>query len=570
MARKSRKTQSAEQAIPQTNQDYVNEESIRLPTAAYIRLSSENNGHETDETIQTQMALVHRFIREHSELELMDTYVDNGYSGTDFARPEFERMMEDVRRGRIQCIVVKDLSRFGRDYLETGHYLETILPRLNVRFIAVTDDFDSTRKEDMESLELPIKNMINSFYAKDISNKLLSCYQQKKQRGELFGTFPPYGLALSEDRKKYIPDEEVKAYVRAIFLWRLMGVNKHEITRRLTLLNAPTPRQRQRILSGNATEEENGKGEWLCNAVSRILKNRAYVGDVVLGKSKRVPGSSSRKSRVFTTEEEQKVVANSHEAIILRKDFEEVQELEKINQKERKEALERSEEDRKRMKDSLQGLVYCAECGSRMIFERKGHYGDDMTYNVYNCKSGRHVCPCSGKPVQEKLLKILVMDQIQVFVREVCGYKQELQRLMGDGAEGGGLTASRREIADIKKKIAQTEERKVSLYEDLVGGLLDQEEYRSMREHYIREAQILTEKLHNAQRTKREVDRKIRRYMELSGRLEPYMERQKFDEDLVHDLVERIEVSKNRKVTVKMKFQDAYEEIIKLTEEGAQ
>lgn len=570
MARKSRKTQNTEQMIPQINQEHAAEGIMRLPTAAYVRLSSENSGHETDDTIQTQMALVHHFIREHPELELADTYVDNGYSGTDFVRPEFERMMEDVRRGKIQCIVVKDLSRFGRDYLETGHYLETILPRMNVRFIAITDDFDSMRKEDMESLELPIKNMINSFYAKDISNKLLSCYQQKKQRGELFGTFPPYGLALAEDRKKYIPDEETKAYVRAIFLWRLMGVSKHEIIRRLMLLDAPTPRQRQRALSGNPTEQENDKGEWLCNAVSRILKNRAYAGDVVLGKSKRTPGSSSRKSRVFTTEEEQKVVANSHEAIILRKDFDEVQVLERMNKQEREKALERSEEDRKRMKDSLRGLVYCAECGSRMTFERRGHYVDDMTYNVYHCKTGKHICPCSEKPVQEKLLKILVMDQIQVFVREVCGYKQELQKLTGTGTGYGGLNASEREVVDIKRRIEQTEERKVSLYEDLAAGLLDQEEYRSMREHYIREAQILKEKLNDAQRSKREMERKICKYMELSGRLETHMNRQEFDEDLVHELVERIEVSRNGKVTVKMKFQDAYEEIVKLSEEGAQ
>ena len=189
MARKSRKNQ----VLPESVQVQATEKTARqlLATAAYVRLSVENSGNSTDDTLQTQIKLVHNFIANHPDLKLADTYIDNGFTGTNFDRPEFERLMQDVKLGKIQCVVVKDLSRFGRDYLETGHYLETIFPRLNVRFIAVTDDFDSFRPGDVESLATPIKNLVNSLYAKDISNKLRAVNANKRKRGQPRGSFPP-------------------------------------------------------------------------------------------------------------------------------------------------------------------------------------------------------------------------------------------------------------------------------------------------------------------------------------------------------------------------------------------
>ena len=158
MARKSRRNKNVEAA---SNQIIENCENL-IDTGAYIRLSVENGGNETDETLVVQQMLVEKFIEEHPDLKLAGTYIDNGFSGTNFERPGFLKLMEDVRSGKIQCIVVKDLSRFGRDYLETGYYLETILTRLNVRFIAITDDYDSSRKEDRENISVPLKNMVNA------------------------------------------------------------------------------------------------------------------------------------------------------------------------------------------------------------------------------------------------------------------------------------------------------------------------------------------------------------------------------------------------------------------------
>lgn len=178
MARKSRRNKNVEAV---SNQIIENCENL-IDTGAYIRLSVENGGNETDETLVVQQMLVEKFIEEHPDLKLAGTYIDNGFSGTNFERPGFLKLMEDVRSGKIQCIVVKDLSRFGRDYLETGYYLETILPRLNVRFIAITDDYDSSRKEDRENISVPLKNMVNAMYAKDMSKKILAAKDAQRKR----------------------------------------------------------------------------------------------------------------------------------------------------------------------------------------------------------------------------------------------------------------------------------------------------------------------------------------------------------------------------------------------------
>lgn len=230
MARKSRKNRNVESNI----QTVVKKENL-LDTAAYIRLSVENGGNETDETLVVQQMLVERFIEEHPDLRLEEVYIDNGFTGTNFERPGFMRLMEDVRSGKVQCIVVKDLSRFGRDYLETGYYLETILPKLNVRFIAITDDYDSSRKEDRENISVPIKNMVNAMYAKDMSKKILEAKEAQKRNGNITLSKVAFGYVRSEDKTRQVVDETVASVVRMIFQWTLLGVNKREIADRLGL-----------------------------------------------------------------------------------------------------------------------------------------------------------------------------------------------------------------------------------------------------------------------------------------------------------------------------------------------
>ena len=268
MARKSRKNRNVESNI----QTVVKKENL-LDTAAYIRLSVENGGNETDETLVVQQMLVERFIEEHPDLRLEEVYIDNGFTGTNFERPGFMRLMEDVRSGKVQCIVVKDLSRFGRDYLETGYYLETILPKLNVRFIAITDDYDSSRKEDRENISVPIKNMVNAMYAKDMSKKILAAKEAQKRNGNITLSKVAFGYVRSEDKTRQVVDETVGPVVRMIFQWTLLGVSKREIADRLNLLELRHPDRRKRKIARVPLEETKWNGG---NCQKNIRKSNLY------------------------------------------------------------------------------------------------------------------------------------------------------------------------------------------------------------------------------------------------------------------------------------------------------
>lgn len=276
MARKSRKNIMPQSAAPEIR---ISEEVNLLRTAAYARLSSENSGHETEDTLNTQILQIHNYIKEHPELTLTDTYVDNGFTGTNFDRPEFERMMQDVRTGKIQCIVVKDLSRFGRDYIETGNYLETIFPMLHIRFIAINDDFDNIRQSDVDSLAVPIKNMVNSLYAKDISKKIGLIYQMRREKGIPTSWCVPYGYRMNEQKSQYEVADEAK-YVKLIYQWYLMGLSTNEIARRLEFLEVPRPNEHlnRRLHEGHDTTFN----KWHSSSVLRILDlvNNMYSRDI--------------------------------------------------------------------------------------------------------------------------------------------------------------------------------------------------------------------------------------------------------------------------------------------------
>ena len=359
MARKSRKNLNVVKAIEKYKElEPQNAEAAdvlcpdALATAAYIRLSVENNGQETDDSLKTQIALVESFICKHNDLYLLDTYVDNGFSGTKFDRPEFVRMMDDVKTGRIQCVVVKDLSRFGRDYLETGYYIETIFPLLNVRFISITDQFDSTREEDRNSLSVPIKNIVNAMYAKDYSRKQEAFREMCKKTGRVMDINAPYGYRMAKETKRLEIDQSVAPYVRMIFAWALAGVPRLEIARRMEIVGAPTP-----------AKHDNWKVEnkWEDSTITHILYNPVYAGFHVMGKSKVSLYRDIRPRRL--SREEWVYFPDFHEPYITMDDYASLEAMIGTIRKDRTERLKIREEAREQMRDVFQGKVFCADCG---------------------------------------------------------------------------------------------------------------------------------------------------------------------------------------------------------------
>ena len=327
-------------------------------------------------TIQTQ--LVVSYIQAHEELELVETYVDNGYTGTKFDRPQFTRMMEDVKKGKIRCIVVKDLSRFGRDYLETGYYIDTLFPLLNVRFIAITDQFDSIRKEDRNNLVIPMKNMVNAMFAKDISRKQGAYHELRRKQGTVVPSSAPLGYQYSDEEHRLVIDKDVEIYIRMTFAWHFAGVSDSEIAKRMSFLGAPTYSVlKQRGKNGRIVPN------WSANTVKGILKNPTYAGFAVMGKSYKslyqgIPTQINRR-------EDWIMFPGVNEAYISAEDYYRIVERIDKNRNAKEKKMESTEAFRAQLPNCFQHKVICAKCGKRMVFKRKANsQGDiDTAYSYY-------------------------------------------------------------------------------------------------------------------------------------------------------------------------------------------
>lgn len=291
----------------------------------YVRLSMEDSGRPGADTIENQKELVRGYIEGQPDMELAGLYCDNGRTGTDFARPAFERMMEDVRAGTIDCIVVKDLSRFGRNYRETGNYLERIFPFLDVRFVAISDQFDTLNaRQRSDGYLIPLKNIINEAYSKDISKKVGSGYAVKQRKGEFTGTWAAYGYQkCARDPHKIEPNTETAPVVQDIFRKRILGMSCTQIARELNRQGIASP-SRYHYLRGDAKSERYACAKWSPKVVGDILKNEVYLGHMVQGRKRQ--SFSEGKRQQLLPQTKWTVVRNTHEPLIDEDTFQKVQE----------------------------------------------------------------------------------------------------------------------------------------------------------------------------------------------------------------------------------------------------
>ena len=563
MARKSRRAQNdtaVSTAVVANIQPRKKENLLR--TAAYGRLSVEN---ETDESLQTQMSMLYQFIDEHEDLQFEDSYSDNGYSGTNFDRPEFVRLMDDVRSGKIECIVVKDLSRFGRDYLETGYYIETLFPHLNVRFIAVTDEFDSIREEDRSSLAVPIKNMVNAMYAKDISKKICASREviKNKEDSMPMGT-APFGYDHSEDKKRFVLDEENAPTVRAIFAWSRLGVSVKEIGKRLDLIGAMTPGQSRNKKVG----KEIKPAEWRADTVYKILSHPGYVGDVCVGRIKQALYKAEKCHR--TSPDEWTVHQNAHEPLVTREDREQIMQTMKANNMKKYSETDYHKEQREKIQDQFSGMIHCAECGRNMYYVRYLH-----DYKTLKKTGGQYLCPqnggkaaCGGRVVHEDFLKIFIMDQIHLLIKGMCDRKKMLD--MVNTSQGGknALLSAQKKMLALQVKISETEERQHKLYEDYADGILDAEDYQNIKEQYVADAQRMQDELAGLEVKRKRLEKTIDDYSKIVKHLEQYLDNREFNPELVHELVERVSISNTDGYEITFKCEDVYKRVIEMMEGG--
>lgn len=448
-------------------------------TAIYLRLSKGDgdvDGIEKAESnsISNQRMIIDRYLAQHPEMKVIDTYIDDGYTGTNYKRPELKRMLYDIDEGRINCIVVKDLSRFGRERIETGNFISKVFKEKNVRFVAINDHYDSLTADGSEThLIMPIKALTNDNFSRDISLKVRSSFAVKKEAGEYIAPFAPYGYKKDPENVNHlIIDEPAAEIVRRIFARRIEGLSSNAIAEELNRAGVLTPAEYKRSCGDNYKKgRKPGKSTWCASQVIRILKNEMMIGNMVQGKSCLV--SYKVKKFIKKPKEEWDIIEGTHDPIISKADFEIVQSL-----------LERDIiQSRAGAGDNIfAGLVFCGDCGSTLVrrkFARKTGPVFHYICSKYNKGKG-----CSRHDILEEDLTGIVLESVNSMIRKLCRYDEFAKNLEQLHIPKDAVLAQDQEIKKLKEDLGKYGRLKQALYQDLQEGLINENQFDRYRKQY--------------------------------------------------------------------------------------
>ena len=505
--------------------------------ALYIRLSKEDESEGPSQSVQNQESLLREFVQQH-RLSVYDTYVDDGWSGTNFDRPDFQRMIGDIEARKVNMVITKDLSRLGRDYIMTGHYMERYFPEHRVRYISLLDGIDTGVDSTANDIT-PFRAIMNDMYAKDISKKIKSVKRDKQRKGQFIGGKPAYGYKMHPTEKnKIVIDEEVAPVVRRIFALALSGMSCRNIAIRLNQEGVPTP-----ATYANLPVARPGPytGLWSSERISEMLQNETYIGNMVQGRSVKISYKSKKCLRQAPAN--WVVVEGTHEPLVDGETFRKVQLL-----------VGSRKHTRSRTYDFLlKGLIFCHECGYPLaVLNRKNARGEDVLYFVcrtYQRFTKAGVCTCHS--IKEKT----VTDAVVAKVREVCQAclkPDELLPMAREAVENAGKGSGlKMELQDLQSRIDSLTAKLDRMYTDRLNGLLPEADFQRIFSRIKGEREQLEEKRKAlAFQQKSPVpseDRArelVQRFIETAGE----------SRELLVSLIERVELTEDKEVIIKFRF----------------
>ena len=564
MARTKRKVNPlaplAEQAAPQQR---------IYKAGGYARLSVEDSGKRDTDTIEAQRELIESYIAAQPDMRLCGLYCDNGRTGTNFQRPEFDRLMEDVRAGKINCIVVKDLSRFGRNYKETGNYLERIFPFLDVRFVAVNDHFDTlTAQRGSDGYIIPLKNIINEAYSRDISRKVSSALAVKQKAGEFIGSWAAYGYRkCANDKHRIEPDPVTAPIVREIFSWRRGGMSYNKIAKRLNDEKVPTPAQyRHQIGEIRTNRYENSR--WNIFTIKGIVESQVYLGHTVQGRKK--SGLCQGQKQQRTQKSDWIIVENTHEPLIDEDTFQVVQAISEKSSQAYKANLG-NYDHLGTSPNIFRGLIFCADCGKPMVRYKNVTNKGTHLYYVYICQTHHaDITACPKKYLHETKLKEILWAALQGEI-ELCA---DTQKLVDEFAHST-ITVHQsnvleRQITAAERNLARSKSLFDSLYQNYVDRLMDEREYMELKAKYRADmekaqAQILELESRKARQEYQTVGNPwLKSFAAFAGE-------DMLTEEIAHALIQRVEIYTDNRVEVALRYRDEYQTLKRLLDgaEGA-
>lgn len=521
--------------------------------ADYLRLSSEDGDKAESDSIRNQRSLIQDFVKKHSDISLVEEYVDDGYSGANFERPAFQRMMEDVRNHKINCIIVKDLSRLGRNYIETGRYLEKIFPVLGVRFIAVNDHYDSAdTKNDTDQIIVPFKNLINDAYCRDISIKIRSQLDIKRKKGQFIGSYAGYGYFKDpNDKNHLVIDEYAAEIVRLIFHMKIEGFSADRIAMKLNEMGVLTPMEYKRSCGFNYNSgfRSGNEPKWGASSVLRILKNELYVGTMVQGKSRKI-NYKIKVSREIEPENWIKV-EGTHEPIITREMFDCVQNLMKLDTRTSPE------------KESIyvfSGLLRCGDCGQNMV--RRSVRKNGKQYFYYHCSTFKSGEGCSSHNISDVTLQKVVLNAIRNQIALIVKADAIIAQIENIPQQQFGIKVLDTQMKALGVEIQKYKDLKSNLYQDMIDGIITREEYRDIK-------QTFSQKIETAEESVRELERKKKRMLSNEMRTQKWVEEFKqcqniktLDRKVAVMLLNRIVVYSSDRIEIHFNNEDEIKELV--------
>ena len=529
--------------------------------ALYIRLSREDGDKVESNSITSQREILKEYLKLHPDIELHDFYIDDGWSGTNFDRPGFIRMMEDIYSGDVNCVIVKDLSRFGRNYTDAGNYLDNIFVRLQIRFIALNNGID-TATNNMNAatrcITVGVQNVINESLAATTSVNVRGTLNVNREQGKFIGSFASYGYMKDpNDHHKLIIDPETAPVVRMIFEKFIDGCSIIGIAKDLNEMGIPNPTAYKKLKGFNYKHPAGKKldGLWPDSSVRRILRNEMYVGNMVQGKNTTI--SYKIKQCRAIPKEDWIIVEGTHEAIVDRETFDKAQSL--FNQFIRK-APQKSEVD------LFSGFVRCADCLRAMNKKTNSHpYG---TYHYYRCGTSRKMkkSSCTNHTIRIDKMELAVLASIQGMIDSAVEMDKLIKQINSSPVK---KKESSHICSAIDTHTAELEKLKgmiIDLYPDWKSGIISKEEYFTLKEQLTEKITSLEKALENLKRTNEEFKNGITEDNDFISHFKKYGKIDTLTRAMVVELIDKIYVHEGGRITISFKFTDAYEKALEYIE----
>lgn len=530
--------------------------------AIYVRLSKEDGAvalHEKAESnsIANQKSLIREFLKNKKDIVIEQEYVDDGFSGSNFERPAFQMMLDDIKKGKIDCVVTKDLSRFGREYIDSGMYIERLFPAMGVRFIAINDGIDSgEEKSQADEVIIPFKNLINDAYCRDISMKIRSHLEIKRKHGEVISAFVAYGYKKNdEDKHKIEIDVYAANVVKDIFRMKLHGKSQDAIACELNSLGILPPAEYKASTGSNyqtcfKTKE---KSEWTSVMVRRILTNEIYIGNLVQGKQT-TPNHKVKKT-IIKDESDWVRIEKNHEPIVTDRDFEVVQRL-----------LSMDTRTSPCMEEvyPLSGVVTCGDCGVPMV--RKTSKVGGKTYAYYLCATHKETKQCSSHRISTEKLEEVVLELLRCHIDNVLKLENILSFI-------GNVPFQQLDM----KKLEERREKKQAevdrctdlrgmLYEDMKDGIISKEDYKELHAAYEERKKNAEITIHQIEKEMNDVlNRKSKGFLWLDY-FTKYHNIENLTREVVVSLIREIKVFDKNQIEIVFDFDDSYKECLTVIE----